>query len=146
GKPGERYILGHENMTLREILGALAELSGRPAPRFRVPYAVAWMAGAWSTALARATGRPPGIPLEGVRMSRKLMYFDAAKAVRGLGLPQTPAREALRRAAAWFCREGYVPAEIARRVLERIEEHAPAAAAGGRSQSPAKFPLPQGGG
>jgi dihydroflavonol-4-reductase len=128
GRPGERYILGNENMTLREILLALADLTGLSAPRFRVPYAAAWLAGAFSTLGARLTGRPPGIPLEGVRMSRKLMFFDAAKAIRELGLPRTPAREALRKAALWFCREGYVPAEVARAAIPRLEAAAPGSA------------------
>ncbi len=76
GVVGERYILGNENLTLREICQTLADLTGLPAPRFKVPYALAYAAGAWSTALARITGREPGIPLDGVRMSRKLMFFD----------------------------------------------------------------------
>jgi dihydroflavonol-4-reductase len=121
GRPGERYILGNENLTLREILGALADLSGLAAPRFRVPYALAFAAGACSTLFARATGGTPGIPLDGVRMSRKTMFFDASRAVRELGLPQTPAREALRKAALWFAKEGYVPAEVARRIIPRLE-------------------------
>jgi dihydroflavonol-4-reductase len=126
GRPGERYILGNENMTLREILETLADLTGLPAPRWRIPHAVAWAAGACSTALARLTGRPPGIPLDGVRMSRKTMFFDPSRAIRELGLPVTPAREALRKAAVWFCREGYVPGEVAARVLPKLEAASPA--------------------
>src|SRR6185503_4692803 len=82
GKPGERYILGNENLSLREILETLADLTGLPGPRFRVPYALAWCVGACSTALANITGRPPGVPLDGVRMSKKHMYFDPSKARR----------------------------------------------------------------
>jgi dihydroflavonol-4-reductase len=108
GVPGERYILGHENLTLREILGMLAELLGRRAPRVRLPYAVAWAAGAVTTALAEVTHRPPAFPLEAVRMSRRRMFVDAGKAVRVLGLPQTPARVALQDALRWFAERGYV--------------------------------------
>jgi dihydroflavonol-4-reductase len=129
GKPGERYILGNENLSLKAILDTLAELTGLPGPKFRVPYAVAYAAGACSTALAWFTGREPGIPLDGVRMSKKLMYFDPAKARRELGFPATPAREALRKAALWFCREGYVPAEVSAAVTPRLEKASPPASA-----------------
>jgi dihydroflavonol-4-reductase len=125
GRPGERYILGNENLTLRAILETLADLALVPPPRFRVPYALAWLAGAFSTLGARIRGRPPKVPLDGVRMSKKFMFFDPSKAQRELGLPRTPAREALRKAALWFCREGYVPEEIARRAIPRLEAAAP---------------------
>jgi dihydroflavonol-4-reductase len=129
GRAGERYILGNENLTLREILEALADLTGLPGPRFRVPYALAWTAGACSTLWARLSGGEPGIPLDGVRMSRKRMFFDPRKARRELGFPATPAREALRKAAAWFCaEEGYVPAGLARSVLSRLSSGGDAAA------------------
>jgi dihydroflavonol-4-reductase len=109
GRPGERYVLGNRNMTLREILEALAELLGRPAPRIRLPYAFAWTAGALSTAAADLfTHRPPAIPLEGVRMARRKMFVDAAKAVRELGLPQTPVGEAFVDALRWFAERGLV--------------------------------------
>ncbi|BDG02218.1 hopanoid-associated sugar epimerase [Anaeromyxobacter oryzae] len=108
GVPGERYILGHQNLTLREILGTLAELLGRRPPRVRLPYAVAWTAGAVTTALAEVTHRPPAFPLEAVRMSRRRMFVDAGKAVRDLGLPQTPVRVAFQDALRWFFERGYV--------------------------------------
>lgn len=109
GRAGERYLLGNRNMTLREILELLGELLGRPAPRVRLPYAVAWAAGAVSTAAAAVTGRAPGVPLEAVRMSRRRMFVDASKAVRELGLPQTPVREAFEDAIAWFVAHGVLP-------------------------------------
>lgn len=108
GKPGERYILGHRNMSLIEILGILGEITGRRPPRFRVPHAIAWLAAAASESLARVTGRPPAIPLAAVRMARKRMYFSPARAVRELGLPQTDVRTALADAVAWFEAHGYV--------------------------------------
>jgi dihydroflavonol-4-reductase len=108
GKVGERYILGHRNMTLKEFLETLARTSGRPAPRIQIPYALAYLAGAASTGLSYITRREPAIPLDGVRMAHEPMYYDAAKAVHELGLPQTPIEEALRKAVEWFRSNGYV--------------------------------------
>ena len=108
GKPGERYILGHRNMSLIDLFGILGEITGRRPPRFRVPHAIAWLAAAGSEGLARVTGRPPAIPLAAVRMARKRMYFSPARAVRELGLPQTDVRTALADAVSWFEAHGYV--------------------------------------
>jgi dihydroflavonol-4-reductase len=110
GRVGERYILGQRNMALAEIFEALAAITGLRAPRFRIPYAVAWLAAAGMEGLARLAGGAPRVPLTAVRMARKRMYFSAAKAVRELGLPQTPAEQALRDAVAWFVERGYAPA------------------------------------
>jgi dihydroflavonol-4-reductase len=107
GRAGERYILGHVNLGLAEIFRTLAELTGRPAPRVRIPYAVAWLAAAGMEGAARLTRRPPRVPLTAVRMARKRMFFSAAKAVRELGLPQTDVREALGDAVEWFEAHGY---------------------------------------
>src|SRR5207245_1715247 len=65
GHVGERYILGHQNMTLKEFLNVLARVAGMPAPRFKIPYAVAYVAGMLSTGLSSLTGREPAIPLDG---------------------------------------------------------------------------------
>jgi dihydroflavonol-4-reductase len=110
GKPGERYILGHAggNLSLADIFRLLAGITGGRAPRFRVPYALAWCSAAACEGLARVTGRPPAVPLTAVRMARKRMYFSPAKAVRDLGLPQTEPRAALADAVAWFHARGYV--------------------------------------
>jgi dihydroflavonol-4-reductase len=110
GRPGERYILGHRNLSLLEIFGMLSDITGVPAPRFRVPYAVAWMAAAAMEGVARVTRRPPAVALTAVRMARKRMYFSADRAIRELGLPQTPAETALADAVAWFTAHGYVRA------------------------------------
>src|ERR1019366_6702459 len=104
GRVGERYILGGRNMSLREILQALSSLTGLPAPRLRLPYAVAYCAGAVDTFLARFTGRPPRIPLEGVRMARYKMYVSSAKAARELGYQPGRVELALERAIQWFRR------------------------------------------
>jgi dihydroflavonol-4-reductase len=110
GRVGERYILGHANLTLAEIFRLLSALTGLPAPRVRLPYALAWLAAAGMEVVARLRGRPPRASLTEVRMARKRMFFSAAKAVRELGLPQTDLREALRDAVAWFVAHGYAPA------------------------------------
>ena len=108
GTIGERYILGHRNMSLQEILQLLAEVSGLPAPRFRIPYGVALAAGYMSEGIAAITKKPPAVPVVGVRLARHPMYFTAHKAVRELGLPQSPIEDALRDAVQWFRERGYV--------------------------------------
>jgi dihydroflavonol-4-reductase len=106
GRIGERYILGHANLPLREIFGLLASITGRRPPRLTMPYAVAWLGAACLEGGARLTGRVPTVPLDAVRMARKRMYFDPSKAVRELGLPQTDVRQALEDAVAWFREHG----------------------------------------
>ncbi len=113
GRVGEKYVLGHRDLSLSEIFGLLADITGRPAPRFRIPYAVAWLAAAGMETVARLTRGTPSVPLDAVRMARKRMYFSPAKAVRELGLPQTDVREALRDAVEWFVAHGY--AKVRRR-------------------------------
>lgn len=107
GRPGERYILGHRNMSLKEILEMLADLTGLPGPRFRVPHWLPMAVAAVDTCRARVFRGEPRIALDAVRLSRRPMYFDAGKAVRELGLPQTPVEQALGRAADWFREKGY---------------------------------------
>jgi len=107
GTPGERYILGAENLTLRQILQRLASLSGRPAPTFRIPYAAAYWIGLVSTGWADLTGREPRAPMEGVRMARKKMWVSHGKAARELGFQPQPVDEALSRAVDWFRSNGY---------------------------------------
>lgn len=107
GRPGERYILGSENLTLEQIFQLLEQVSGVPAPRRRIPYVAAWVAGALSTAWASATGRPPLAPLDGVRMARKKMFVRHDKAFHELGFRPGPAVDALRRAVEWFRENGY---------------------------------------
>jgi dihydroflavonol-4-reductase len=107
GRTGERYILGSENLTLAQILGVLAAISGRPAPTVQLPYAVAYAAGMVTTAWARVTGKPPRAPLDAVRMARKKMFVSHAKAARELGFAPGPAEGALRRAVEWFRANGY---------------------------------------
>ena len=110
GRVGERYILGHQlgNWTMKEALDLLGEITGVPAPSFRVPYWVALNAARVNEVFANLTGKPPKAPVAGVRMAKYKMFFNPAKAVRELGLPQTPPREALSDAVEWFRKNGYV--------------------------------------
>lgn len=107
GQAGRRYILGHRNMTLKEILDVLASITGRPAPRVRLPHAVAYMAGLADELMSRMRGREPQIPLDGVRMSRHKMFVDCSRAVRELGFVPGPVEGALERAVAWYQEHGY---------------------------------------
>ena len=107
GRAGERYILGAENLTLEQILGKLAAIAGRPAPALQLPYAVAYAAGAVSTAWARVSGKPPRAPLDAVRMARKKMFVSHTKATRELGYDPGPPQRALARAVEWFRANGY---------------------------------------
>lgn len=109
GRIGEKYILGHRNLSLREILELLSALTGLPAPRLRLPHLLPLVAAAIDTGAARMLGRDPRIALEGVRMSRYRMFFSSAKAIAELGLPQSPVETALERAADWFRAHGYAP-------------------------------------
>ncbi len=110
GRIGERYILGHAqgNWTFAEALAVLSEVTGLPAPKLRVPYLVALLAAYVDEGISRVTGRPPKAPIGGVRMAKYMMFFDPAKAVRELGLPQTPPKQALLDAVEWFRTHGYV--------------------------------------
>jgi dihydroflavonol-4-reductase len=110
GHLGERYILGHANVTLLEFFQLLAQVSGVKAPRMRIPYSVAYLSACVSELVARTiTHKPPFVTLAGVKLSRKRMFFDASKAVRELGFPQTPVVEACRKAVRWFRDHGYAP-------------------------------------
>ena len=106
GTPGERYILGGEDMTLRQILGLIAERAGRKPPRVRLPYAAVLPIAYLAEAYAKISGRSGRITLEGVRMSRKRMFFSSAKAVRELGYRWRPPSAAFDDAVRWFHERG----------------------------------------
>jgi dihydroflavonol-4-reductase len=118
GRIGERYILGGENLTLKQVLGVLAGVSGRKAPRVRVPHAVALGAGYFDTAFSRLLGREPRIPLEGVRMSRHSMFVNTERARRELGFAPGPVAAALERAVRWYEANGYVNGSNAAGIAE----------------------------
>jgi dihydroflavonol-4-reductase len=107
GIAGERYILGGENLSLKQVLDMLASVSDRPAPEIRLPHAVALAAGYTEAAISRLLGREPRIPLEGVRMARHSMFVDAGKARRELGFAPGPVAAALERAVRWYQVNGY---------------------------------------
>jgi dihydroflavonol-4-reductase len=109
GRSGERYILGGENLTLKQILDKLAQITGLPSPRVRVPYFVALAAGAVDELVTgRMLGREPRATIDAVRMGRKKMFVTTGKAERELGWKPVPVDDALRRAVNWFSRNAYV--------------------------------------
>jgi dihydroflavonol-4-reductase len=109
GKSGERYILGGENLTLKQILDKLSSISGLPSPTLKLPYFVAYLAGAVDeTFSGRLLGREPRATIETVRMGRKKMWASSDKAERELKWKIVPADGALRRAIDWFRANGYV--------------------------------------
>jgi len=110
GRIGERYILGNAegNWTMKEAFAVLEEITGMRGPRIKIPYGVALLAAHVDELKSRFTGKPPRAPLAGVRMALHMMFFNPAKAIRELGLPQTPPKQALADAVEWFRANGYV--------------------------------------
>jgi len=110
GRSGERYILGGENLTLKQILDKLAVITGLPSPKIRVPYVVALATGVVDEMFTgRILGREPRATIDAVRMGRKKMFVSCAKAERELGWKTVPVDDALRRAVEWFQANGYAP-------------------------------------
>jgi dihydroflavonol-4-reductase len=115
GRRGERYILGGENLTLKQILDTLGELTGLPSPSMKVPHAVAMAFAAFDqTFNGYLRNREPRATIEEVRMGKKFMWVDSSKAEQELGYRHGAARDALDRAARWFVAQGYAPAYQAR--------------------------------
>jgi dihydroflavonol-4-reductase len=108
GQIGERYILGGENLTLRQLLGTIAELAGRKAPRLRLPRAPLMPLAYAAERVAHFTGKEPLLTLDGLRMSRYRMFFTSAKAERELGYRSRPYREGVVDALSWFRTAGYL--------------------------------------
>jgi dihydroflavonol-4-reductase len=108
GRIGERYILGARNMTLKQILDALSAITGRPAPRVRLPHAIALAAGYADEFYSRLAGREPQIPVEGVKMSRHKMFVESDKAARELSYKAGKVEAALERAIRWYEGHGYI--------------------------------------
>jgi dihydroflavonol-4-reductase len=108
-KPGQRYILGGENLTLKQILDKLGAITGLPSPRVRVPYVVALAAGAADEIfVGRMLGGEPRATIDAVKMGKKKMFVSSAKAERDLGWKLVPVDGALRRATEWFRAHDYV--------------------------------------
>jgi len=110
GRPGQRYILGHAqgNWTMKEAFSLLEKITGIPAPKMRIPFVVALLAAHLDEMMSAFTGKPPRAPLAGVRMAKYKMFFNPAKAIGELSLPQTPPEQALFDAVEWFRQNGYV--------------------------------------
>ena len=108
GKTGDRYILGNQNLTLKQLLDQLAQLTGQPAPQRAIPawipLSVAWV----DEQILAPLGKTPSVPLDGVRMAQQPMYYNTTKAVQELGLPQTPISTALHDSIEWFTQYDYV--------------------------------------
>jgi dihydroflavonol-4-reductase len=117
GRVGERYILGARNMTLKQILDSLSAITGRPAPRVKLPHVVALAAGYADELFSRFTGREPQIPVDGVRMSRHRMFVASDKAERELGYTPAPVEAALERAVRWYEENGYVSGRAGRKAM-----------------------------
>ena len=110
GRIGERYILGGENLTLKQVLDLLAEVSGLPGPKFKTPYAVAYAFGAIDTAIAVMRGTTPMAPLDAIKMARHYMWFSSEKAKAELGFSPRAAKLALKDAVEWYLANGYAKA------------------------------------
>jgi dihydroflavonol-4-reductase len=109
GRSGERYILGGENLTLKQVLDKLSKITGLPSPTLKLPYLVAFAAGVVDEAITgRLLHREPRATVDTVRMGRKMMFASSAKAERELGWKIVPVEDALRRAVEWFRTNGYV--------------------------------------
>jgi dihydroflavonol-4-reductase len=116
GKIGERYLLGAENLTLKELLDTLAKITGLPAPGMKIPHGVALGVAYVESAFSRLIGKEPGIPVEGVKIARHKMFVDASRARRELGFQPGPVAAALERAVRWYQANGYVRAGRAKKM------------------------------
>jgi len=111
GRPGERYILGGENLTLKQILDKMSAITGLPSPTMKVPHSVAMIFAFFDeTITGRIRGKEPRATVEAVRMGKKMMFASSARAERELGFRRVPVYEALRSAIDWFRAHGYAPA------------------------------------
>jgi len=124
GKTGERYLLGGENLTLKQMLDTLSKITGLPAPRMKIPHGLALSVAYANTVFSRLIGREPSIPVEGVKIARHLMFVDCSRAQRELGFKAGPVAAALERAVRWYEANGYIAKGRARKMT-----HARAAAA-----------------
>lgn len=123
GKIGERYLLGSENLTLKQLLDVLANITGLPAPRLKIPHGLALGVAYAETAFSRLVGREPQIPVEGVKIAQHLMFVNCARAQRELGFQPGSVAAALERAVRWYEANGY----IAPRRAKKLAQHAHAA-------------------
>jgi dihydroflavonol-4-reductase len=116
GKVGERYLLGGENLTLKEMLDTLAKITGLRAPMLKIPHGLALGVAYANTAFSRLVGREPQIPVEAVKIARHMMFVDCARAKRELGFQAGPVAAALERAVRWYEANGYIAKGRAKRM------------------------------
>jgi dihydroflavonol-4-reductase len=116
GKIGERYLLGAENLTLKQVLDTLEKITGLSAPTLKIPHGVALGVAYASTIFSRLIGEEPQIPIEGVKIARHKMFVDCSRAKRELGFQPGPVAAALERAVRWYEGNGYVAARRAKRI------------------------------
>jgi dihydroflavonol-4-reductase len=116
GKIGERYLLGGENLSLKQLLDTLAEITGLPAPKLKIPHGLALSAAYMDTAFSRLIGREPQIPVEGVKIAQHVMFVDCSRAQRELGFQAGPVKAALERAVRWYEANGYIAKGRAKRM------------------------------
>ena len=109
GQAGRRYVLGGADMTLAEILAMVAEIVERPAPKIRLPHNVVLPIAHVAERVARVTGKPPRVTVDGVKLAKKHMFFSHARAAEELGYRARPARDALADAVAWYYAHRYLP-------------------------------------
>ena len=116
GKVGERYLLGGENLTLKQMLDTLAKITGLRAPMLKIPHGLALGVAYANTAFSRLVGREPGIPVESVKIARHMMFVDCVRAQRELGFKAGPVAAALERAVRWYEANGYIAKGRAKRM------------------------------
>jgi dihydroflavonol-4-reductase len=116
GKVGERYLLGGENLTLKAMLDMLGKITGLHAPSLKIPHGLALGVAYANTVFSRLLGREPGIPIEGVKIARHMMFVDCSRAQRELGFKAGPVSAALERAVRWYEANGYIAKGRARRM------------------------------
>lgn len=117
GKVGERYLLGGENLTLKQMLDVLSKITGLPAPAWKIPHSLALGVAYMSTAFSRLIGGEPQIPVEGVKIARHKMFVDCSRAQRELEFQSGSVAAALERAVRWYGANGYVKPGRARKML-----------------------------
>jgi dihydroflavonol-4-reductase len=116
GKVGERYLLGGANLTLKAMLDTLAKITGLRAPTLKIPHGLALGVAYANTVFSRLVGREPGIPIEGVKIARHMMFVDCSRAQRELGFEAGPVAAALERAVRWYEANGYIAKNRAKRM------------------------------
>jgi dihydroflavonol-4-reductase len=114
---GERYLLGAENLTLKQMLDALAKITGLPAPSLKIPHGLALGVAYMNTIFSRLIGKEPQIPIEGVKIAQHMMFVNCSRAQRELGFKTGSVAAALERAVRWYEANGYVKPRRARKML-----------------------------